>query len=70
MTPEQQRKLNREYWASLAFAIGTVLFGFVLAGAQIPPMGYYWASLFAIITATGRRIYDALIIIHTTKDTE
>ena len=70
MTPEQQRKLNRDYYLSLASAAAIILFGFMLTGFQVPPMGYYWASLFAIITATGRRIYDALIIIHTTKDTE
>lgn len=68
MTPAQRRKLNRDYWGSLAGAVGIILFGFVLAGFTVPAMGFYWASLFTIITATGRRIYDALIIIHTKEE--
>lgn len=62
MTPAQIRKINRDYYWSLAFAIGTVGFGVVASGFQVPPMGYYWASLFVIITATGRRIFDTLTI--------
>lgn len=64
MTPAQRRRLDREYWGSLAGAVAIVLFGFLVSGFEVPPMGYYWASLFTIITATGRRIYDALAIIH------
>jgi dolichol kinase len=64
MTSAQRRKLNKEYWGSLVGATAIVLFGFVISRFEVPPMGYYWASLFTIITATGRRIYDALDIIH------
>jgi dolichol kinase len=68
MTPAQRTKLTREYWGSLAGAVAIVLFGFLVSGFEVPPMGYYWASLFTIITATGRRIYDALTIIHTEEE--
>lgn len=64
LTTTDRRKLNRDYYWSLAGAFAIVVFGFILAGLQVPPMGYYWASLLTIITATGRRIYDALVIIH------
>jgi hypothetical protein len=64
ITQAQRRHLNREYFWSLAGAVAIVLFGFLVSGFEVPPMGYYWASLFTIITATGRRIYDALTIIH------
>lgn len=64
ITRTQRRGLNREYHWSLAGAVAIILFGVLVSGFQVPPMGYYWASLFTIITATGRRIYDALLIVH------
>ena len=67
MTRDQRRKLNREYYWSLAGAISIILFGLIVSGFEVPPMGYYWLSLVTVITATGRRIYDALDIIHGEK---